>query len=108
MMGMFSTLQYMIDAPLEEILEEVPVAREIKDALISRDGICGELYRLILSYENADWKEVKHLSNELGIPSGLLAQTYMDCVETVNEIWNGIISSSAYQETDAAMQETHT
>ncbi len=108
MMGMFSTLQYMIDAPLEEILGEVPVAQEIKDALISREGICGELYRLILSYENADWKEVKHLSNELGIPSGLLAQTYMDCVETVNEIWNGIISSSAYQETDPAMQETHT
>ncbi|WP_367568859.1 EAL and HDOD domain-containing protein [Lacrimispora sp.] len=99
MMGMFSTLQFMIDAPLEEILEEVPVAQEIKDALIKREGVCGELYRLILSYENADWKEVKLLSEKLGIPSGLLAQTYMDCVETVNEIWNGIISSSAYQET---------
>ena len=96
MMGMFSTLQFMIDAPLEEILEEVPVAQEIKDALIKREGVCGDLYRLILSYENADWKEVKLLSDKLGIPSGLLAQTYMDCVETVNEIWNGIISSSAY------------
>ena len=108
MMGMFSTLQFMIDAPLEEILEEVPVAQEIKDALIKREGVCGDLYRLILSYENADWKEVKLLSDKLGIPSGLLAQTYMDCVETVNEIWNGIISSSAYQEAEAIMHETHT
>ncbi|MFT4106003.1 MAG: HDOD domain-containing protein [Lacrimispora sp.] len=108
MMGMFSTLQFMIDAPLEEILEEVPVAQEIKDALIKKEGVCGKLYRLILSYENADWKEVKLLSNELGIPSGLLAQTYMDCVEAVNEIWKGIISSSAYQEAEAVIQETHT
>ncbi|MDR1548903.1 MAG: HDOD domain-containing protein [Hungatella sp.] len=93
MMGMFSTLQYMIDAPLEEILEEVPVAQEIKDALISQEGICGILYKLILSYENAEWKNVKTFADQLGIPSGQLAQTYMNCVETVNEIWQGLVGS---------------
>jgi EAL and modified HD-GYP domain-containing signal transduction protein len=90
MMGMFSTLQYLIDAPLKEILLDIPVAQEIKDALLNQEGICGSLYKLILSYENADWKSVKALSEELGIPSSLLAQTYMDCVETVNEIWIGL------------------
>ncbi len=108
MMGMFSTLQYMIDAPLEEILEEVPVAQEIKDALLKQEGVCGELYKLILSYENADWKAVKSLSNELGIPSSLLAQTYMDCVETVNEIWEGVVSSVVDRETENIIKETHT
>ncbi len=107
MMGMFSTLQYMIDAPLEEILEEVPVAQEIKDALLKQEGICGSLYKLILSYENADWKAVKSLSNELGIPSSLLAQTYMDCVETVNEIWEGVVSN-VDRETENIIKETHT
>ncbi|WP_077612091.1 EAL and HDOD domain-containing protein [Clostridium sp. Marseille-P2415] len=104
MMGMFSTLQYMIDAPLEEILEEVPVAQEIKDALIKQEGICGLLYKLILSYENAEWKKVKILSDGLGIPSGLLAQTYMDCVEAVNEIWKGL-TSSAEQEAENTIEE---
>ncbi len=108
MMGMFSTLQYMIDAPLEEILEEVPVAQEIKDALLKQEGVCGELYKLILSYENADWKAVKFLSNELGIPSSLLAQTYMDCVETVNEIWEGVVSSVVDRETENIIKEAHT
>ena len=105
-MGMFSTLQYMINAPLEEILMEIPVAQEIKDALIRKEGICGTLYKLILSYENAEWKSVKAMSDELGLPSGLLAQTYMDCVETVNEIWNSLIIS-AEQETDLAEERTH-
>ena len=41
LMGMFSTLNYLIDAPLEEILEEVPVADEIKAALIRKEGRCG-------------------------------------------------------------------
>lgn len=105
-MGMFSTLQYMINAPLEEILKEIPVAQEIKDALIQKEGICGTLYKLILSYENAEWKSVKTMSDELGLPSGLLAQTYMDCVDAVNEIWNSLIIS-AEQETDLAEERTH-
>lgn len=107
MMGMFSTLQYMINAPLKEILEEIPVAQEIKDALIQKEGICGTLYKLILSYENAEWKSVKTMSDELGIPSGLMAQTYMDCVDAVNEIWNSLIIS-AEQEPDFTEEEkTH-
>lgn len=106
MMGMFSTLQYMIDAPLQEILAEVPVAQEIKDALIRQEGICGDLYKLILSYENADWKEVKILSERLGIPSNLLAQTYMDCVETVNEIWTGLTTKNEEMKDDIN-EETH-
>ncbi|MEY8356454.1 HDOD domain-containing protein [Lachnospiraceae bacterium 54-53] len=107
MMGMFSTLQYMIDAPLEEILEEIPVAQEIRDALISQKGICGTLYKLILSYENAEWKKVKALSEELGIPSGLLAQTYMDCVEAVNEIWNGLTNRAEQEPEITADEKTH-
>lgn len=106
MMGMFSTLQYMIDAPLQEILAEVPVAQEIKDALIRQEGLCGDLYKLILSYENADWKEVKILSERLGIPSNLLAQTYMDCVEAVNEIWTGLTTKNEEMKDDIN-EETH-
>lgn len=94
MMGMFSTLQYMIDAPLEEILAEIAVAPEIKEALLTQEGVCGSLYKLILSYEKADWKSVRALSAELGIPSDLLAQTYMDCVETVNQIWSGLTTKN--------------
>ena len=107
MMGMFSTLQFMIDAPLEEILEEIPVAQEIKDALIKFEGLCGKLYELILSYENADWRKVKIFSETIGIPSNVLAQAYMDCVEMVNEIWIGL-TDSPEQETEMFMEEkTH-
>lgn len=33
LMGMFSTLHYLIDAPLEEILEQIPIRDEIREAL---------------------------------------------------------------------------
>lgn len=93
-MGMFSTLDYMVDAPIEEILQEIPIEEELKEALIHRTGICGELYSLVLDYEKADWKSINTRVKELGIPSNMVAQFYMDCVEEVNVIWDSITQTA--------------
>ena len=87
LMGMFSTLNYLIDAPLEEILVEVPVAEEIKRALLHREGRCGKLYELVLSYEAANWEKISTLVEELGIPSNLITGVYFVCMENVNILW---------------------
>ena len=88
LMGMFSTLGYLIDAPLEDILAEVPVADEIKAALLNREGRCGKLYDLVLSYETANWDAINSLAEELGIPNQVITSTYFTCVENVNLLWD--------------------
>lgn len=92
LLGMFSTLEYMIDAPIEEILQDIPIVEEVKAALISKEGEAGKLYELILCYENAEWKEITRLAEELGLQTNVMAQLYMECVEEVNDIWSNIIS----------------
>ena len=87
LMGMFSTLNYLIDAPLEDILSEVPVADEIKAALLRREGRCGKLYELVLSYEAADWERITVLAEELGIPDNMMTSVYFICMENVNTLW---------------------
>ena len=91
LMGMFSTLEYMIDAPMEEILYEIPIIKEIKDALIYQEGMAGKLYLLILHYERAEWSDIKVLAEELGLHTNELAQIYMECVEEVNDIWDNVV-----------------
>lgn len=86
-MGMFSTLNYLIDAPLEELLSEVPVSEEIKEALLHRTGRCGKLYELVLSYEAADWERITVLAEELGIPDNMMTSVYFICMENVNTLW---------------------
>ena len=90
LMGMFSTLEYLIDAPMSEILREMPVAEEVKTALLTREGPSGMLYDLVLSYENADWDRVNQLSEQLGIPPQLLTTLYFSCMETANQVWDNI------------------
>lgn len=87
LMGMFSTLGHLIDAPLEEILMEVPVADEIKEALLYRTGRCGALYKLVLSYEAANWHTINELAEELGIPNDLMTSVYFACMENVTVLW---------------------
>lgn len=91
LMGMFSTLDYLIDAPMEEILEPVPVADEIKAALLRHEGVCGALFDLVISYERADWKKINQYAEQLGIATNLLTSIYFTCTEEVNMTWNQLM-----------------
>lgn len=90
LMGMFSTIDYMVDAPLEDILEEIPISDLIKAALLRKEGKAGKILALVLAYEKADWKSSNALAQELNIPLNQLGQMYIDCVEDVNGIWGSL------------------
>jgi len=90
LLGMFSTLGKLMQIPLEEVLTQLPISDEIRNALISKEGRSGLLYQLIISYEKADWKAMSVVATELGIPQAMIAQKYFECVEGVNSIWDGL------------------
>lgn len=94
LMGMFSTLHHLIDAPLEQILSEIPLPSEVKSALLTHEGRVGRLYELVLSYERAAWNEIALLADELGIPSSVLTTLYFSCMEDVNLIWKQLSDST--------------
>ena len=94
LMGMFSTLTYLIAAPMEEILADIPVAQPVKDALIKHEGRCGVLYDLVLDYNRADWNAINRQAEELGIPRDQLADTYFRCLDEVDAIWRQLMDNS--------------
>lgn len=104
MMGMFSALEYIVDATLEEILQEIPISDVVKDAMIKHEGRAGQLFDLVLAYERADWKGTKALAGELELETNILAQAYIDCVEEVNSIWESLTDDGAGKEGEAAKE----
>ena len=92
---LFRSLNFLIAAPLEEILEEIPISQEVKNALLRHEGRCGLLYDLVLSYEQADWNAIDSLAGELGIPLDRLTDTYFRCLEEVSTIWRQLMDSSS-------------
>ena len=98
LMGMFSTLNHLIAAPMEEILAEIPMAKPVKEALLTQEGPCGALYKLVLSYERADWSAIGRLAEELHIPIDRLTNTYFQCLDEVNNIWQQLMSMQEFDE----------
>ena len=90
LMGMFSTLDYLIDAPIEVTLEQVAISDDIKNALLHREGPAGALYALVQCYEDADWESVTRLCDALGIAPNLLTSLYFECMEQAEDIWKSV------------------
>ena len=53
--GLFSGLDALLDAPMNRILDSLPLSDEIERALLHQEGPLGEVLRYALAYERGDW-----------------------------------------------------
>lgn len=97
LMGMFSTLGALLDVPLSDVLGELPLSEEVKQALLTGEGKCGDLYKLVISYETANWAELAKYAESLEVPDNHLTQVYFQCVEHVNHIWDSLQKAVEYE-----------
>ncbi|WPC73124.1 EAL and HDOD domain-containing protein [Vibrio porteresiae] len=79
--GMFSLLDSLLDQPLENILQQMPIDSAIKLALLQHKGTLGEILDLAIGYETADWAHVSHLADKLAITHADVISSYDDAIE---------------------------
>lgn len=75
--GLFSTLDALLDLPLEEAVGTLPLTREVNEALLDFEGGLGDVLRTVLAYEGGDWEEALRL----GVEPARLKEIYLDSVE---------------------------
>lgn len=59
MAGLFSTLDALFDAPLPDVLRDLPLARPVVDALVNRSGELGAALNAVIAFERGDWSRVE-------------------------------------------------
>ena len=57
--GMFSALDLLMQRPIEQLLEPLPLSDEITDALLKFEGQLGKVLTCALAYEVSDWDHAK-------------------------------------------------
>jgi EAL and modified HD-GYP domain-containing signal transduction protein len=80
LVGFLSVLDALLDQPLPQLLDELPIAPEIKDALSGRPTLLGFVYNLVIAYERADWERVSELIGKVGLPEGEVPLLYAEAV----------------------------
>ncbi|MCG8557623.1 MAG: HDOD domain-containing protein [Proteobacteria bacterium] len=56
--GLFSVLDLLLDRPMREVLSELPLSPELKDAIVHHDGPYGALLTCAVAYEQSRWEAV--------------------------------------------------
>lgn len=56
--GLLSILDVLTESPMEQAIESLPLAAEINQALIAREGSLGRILDCTLAYERGDWQAV--------------------------------------------------
>ncbi len=56
--GLFSVIDAMMDKPMDEVLQQLPLKEDICDALLQHKGPMGEALRCTIAYEQGEWDEV--------------------------------------------------
>lgn len=88
LLGLFSLLDVIMSRPLSEILQEITIEDDIRDALIGEEGTMRTILDLIIAIEKADWDQVSSLSAQLNIDEQPLNEAYMDAIQWAHKIYN--------------------
>ncbi|MFO7857843.1 MAG: HDOD domain-containing protein [Ectothiorhodospiraceae bacterium] len=80
--GLFSGLDAVLDAPLDEALAELPLSDEVHRAVLHRSGRLGEALECVLHYEAGDWDWLE----DSGYASGVVIQCYLDAIDWARQL----------------------
>jgi EAL and modified HD-GYP domain-containing signal transduction protein len=71
--GMLSLIEPMLEIPIKNILDELPLADEIKSGYIDGDSTYGKFLQLVVALEYGDSVGIDKLCQELGISQNAVA-----------------------------------
>lgn len=91
LMGMLSLIDGLVNRPMAEVLQEMPIAQDIKNALLGEgEGRLNDLHRLSLSYLEANWGAFEALAQKLEIDALAIPECYTAALAWATEHFQGI------------------
>jgi len=83
--GMFSPLDVILGRPLQEIIENIPLAQPIKDCLLGEENDIAHALDLVRAYECLDWPVFDEKLEHLGVKEQTIPAYYLEAVDWSNQ-----------------------
>jgi len=91
LVGLFSSLDAILNRPLGELLQQFGVSRDVAEALQGSTLGIGRVYSLVQSYERGDWPSVSQAALDLGITEREVANAYHQAVQWASDA-SGVVN----------------
>lgn len=83
--GLFSNVHLIVEQPQADLLAQLPLAAEVKNALLARSGILGHFLQLTEAFEQADWALTDKLKAAMSLDAQL-ADFYLEAASWAEQI----------------------
>lgn len=83
--GLLSLIDAILDEDINSILEKLPLAQEIKDTLLTREGTMATLIQLVEYIEHAQWDESTATMESLGLTKEQVIEDYNEAISWADE-----------------------
>ncbi len=87
LMGLFSHIDAFLDRPMVSILGELPMAKDVKGALLGENNIFGSVHELIIDYERGDWESFAGKALKLNLKEESVAHLYLESLKATNNLF---------------------
>jgi c-di-GMP-related signal transduction protein len=88
--GLFSLLDALLDCPMEEALADLPIAQEIKAALLGDQNTLRGALDAIVAYERGDWDQFKSAASAIKLDEDSFPAIYASSIEWATKIFQSM------------------
>lgn len=85
--GLFSTLDALLDAPMDSLLESLPLNDVVKHALLAGEGLAGQTLSAVIHYERGEWDEALDKDH-----TGRLTEAYLQALDWTDNLFSDIMN----------------
>jgi c-di-GMP-related signal transduction protein len=89
LMGMLSKLDTILQIPMRQVLDHVPVDQQTKALLLGEASGLRPFYLLMLARESGDWKAVSELTSRLHLSEDDIAEFYWEAMQWARRVSAG-------------------
>lgn len=87
LMGLFSVLDLILDKPMAEALDMVKVSKDIRSALVDKEGKFAPVLDFVTKYEAADWQEISRQMLLQNIDMNRVYEAYTDSLKWYRDLF---------------------
>lgn len=100
LLGLFSLLESMLDTPMQEIVNHLPLDQSMKDALAGTPCYHAKWLDLVRAHEKGHWEELDSATDELGLNRLVVAVSYYKSV-----LWANTFFKHGTSKADASTED---
>jgi c-di-GMP-related signal transduction protein len=89
LMGLLSAIDAILDMRMEDVLKEITIRSEIRDALLGASNTLRDVFEVVFSYERGEWDEFEKTAARVQVPTGVVSDLYVQSMEWAAAVLSG-------------------